>query len=76
MKPAPRKNIKAVLSLLKRNGYKIYDKPYELNIVGVRKDTTLPNQFDDRLYVIWKNDKNKMGRQVVYYHNRPRHILA
>ena len=54
MKPAPRKNIKAVLSLLKRNGYKIYDKPYELNIVGVRKDTTLPNQFDDRLYVIWE----------------------
>ena len=59
MNPAPRKNIRAVIALQKRKGYKIFERPYELNIVGVRKDTTVPNQFDDRLYVFWKDDKNK-----------------
>jgi len=59
MNPAPRKNIRAVIALLKRKGYKINERPNELNIVGVRKDTTIPNQFDDRMYVFWKDDKNK-----------------
>lgn len=59
MKEAQRKNIRAILRLLKSKGYQIYDRPYELNIVGIRKDSTQPNKFDDTLYVFWKNDSGK-----------------
>ncbi len=46
-----------MLDLMKEKGYKVYERPYELNIVGVRKDSTEPNKFDDTLYVFWKDDK-------------------
>lgn len=39
--------------------YYIAEKPYEINIVGVRNDSTVPNKFDDRIYAFYKNDKGK-----------------
>jgi hypothetical protein len=57
MQVARKKNIRAILSLLKSKNYKIFDKPYELNLVGVRHDSNVPNKFDDLLYVFWKNEK-------------------
>jgi hypothetical protein len=54
-----RKNIRAVIKALKSKGYKIYEKPYQLNIVGIRDDSVKPNKFDDRMYVFWKDDKGK-----------------
>jgi len=59
MTVAKRKNIRTLLLLMRLNGYKVYDKPYQLNIVGVRNKSVIPNKFDDILYVFWKNDKNK-----------------
>lgn len=59
MTVAKRKNIRTLLLLMRLKGYKIYDKPYQLNIVGVRNESTTPNKFDDTLYVFWKTDKNK-----------------
>jgi len=59
MEITKRKNIRALLALMKRKDYVIYDKPYQLNIVGVRNDSTTPNSFDDTLYVFWKDDANK-----------------
>ena len=59
MTVAKRKNIRTLLLLMKLNRYKIYDKPYQLNIVGVRNNTATPNKFDDILYAFWKNDKDK-----------------
>jgi hypothetical protein len=56
MQVAQRKNIRAIMRLLKLKGYKILDRPYELNIVGIRKDNSVPNKFDDTLYVFWKTD--------------------
>jgi hypothetical protein len=44
---------------MRRKGYVIYDKPYQLNIVGVRNDSTTPNSFDDTMYVFWKDDAGK-----------------
>lgn len=52
-----KKSIRALLATLKSKGYIIYDKPYQLNIVGVRNDSTEPNKFDDTIYAFWKNDK-------------------
>lgn len=53
------KNIRALLALMKRKGYSINEKPYQLNIVGVRNSSTKPNAFDDTLYVFWKDDNGK-----------------
>ena len=51
------KSIRALIASLRNKGYIIYDKPNQLNIVGVRKDSTVPNKFDDLIYVFFKNDK-------------------
>ena len=59
MTVAKRKNIRTLLLLMKLNRYNIYDKPYQLNIVGVRNNTATPNKFDDILYAFWKDDKDK-----------------
>ena len=52
-------NIRGLVRQLKRKGYKIFSRPYELNIVGVRADSTIPDKFDDLIYVFWKDNKNK-----------------
>jgi hypothetical protein len=59
MEITKRKNIRALIRLMKKNDYVIYDKPYQLNIVGVRNDSTTPNSFDDTMYVFWKDDAGK-----------------
>jgi len=54
-----------ILSILKRKRYKLYKQPYQLNIVGVRSSSTTPNSFDDRLYVLFK-DEHLRWRFMVY----------
>ena len=48
--------IKTLLGVLKSKGYRIYSKPYELNIVGRRTDNTKANSFDDFIYIFYKNN--------------------
>ena len=55
----PKNNIRKLITALKSKGYVIYTKPYQLNIVGKRSKNTIPNKFDDKLFVFWKNDENK-----------------
>ena len=43
---------------MRSKNYVIYDKPYQLNIVGVRNAQTQPNKFDDSIFVFFKDDKN------------------
>jgi hypothetical protein len=45
-----------IKSLFKKNGYKINDRPYELNIVGIRSQVTRPNHFDDEIHVFYKTN--------------------
>jgi hypothetical protein len=49
------KSIRALIATLNSKGYEIYTKPNQLNIVGVRNNSTEPNKFDDFIYVFWKN---------------------
>ena len=58
-------NVKQLLNILKSNDYKIFTRPYELNIVGIRS-TEEPNKFDDAMCVFYKDDK---GSWV--YHQYP-----
>lgn len=79
-----RKNIVTLVRILKKMGYKIYSRPYELNIVGVRDDSVIPNKFDDAIYVFWKNDSNKWEGKMfmvttdpgTYYLKNPLSILG
>jgi hypothetical protein len=43
---------------MRSKDYVIYDKPYQLNIVGVRNAQSQPNKFDDSIFVFYKDDKN------------------
>lgn len=59
-----RKSIRAFLKLAQLSGYKIFDRPYELNIVGVRSGSTIPNKFDDKIAVFYKTDNGTWEGKV------------
>jgi hypothetical protein len=52
-------NIRGLIRQLKKKDFEVYDKPFQLNIVGVRANSTVPNNFDDIIYVFYKNDNNQ-----------------
>jgi hypothetical protein len=42
-----------IKGLLRFKGFKLFTRPYELNIVGLRSKSVLPNKFDDELHVFY-----------------------
>src|SRR6266516_7323613 len=48
-----------ILTTLTTKSYKTYSRPFELNIVGVRANSTRPNNFDDFINVFYKNSEGK-----------------
>lgn len=46
--------IRGVMRILKSRNYRVFSKPYQLNIVGIRSDSTIANRFDDWLLVFYK----------------------
>jgi hypothetical protein len=54
------------LAAVKRAGFKIFERPHELNIVGVRSANTRANAFDDKIHVSYRDGT---GRWVS--HNWP-----
>ena len=53
------KSIRTLIKALKQKDYKVFEEPYKLNIIGVRKDSSESNKFDDKIYTFWKDDKGK-----------------
>jgi hypothetical protein len=49
-----------VQEALQKKGYRIFMRPYELNIVGVRSDNVKPNSFDDAIYVFFQDKGGKL----------------
>src|SRR5690349_21988428 len=49
-----------VQEALQKKGYRIFMRPYELNIVGVRSDNVKPNSFDDAIYVFFQDNVGKL----------------
>ncbi len=41
-------------AILRHHAYKVYTRPFELNIVGLRSSSTVPNRFDDEIHVFYK----------------------
>lgn len=48
-----------IKGILKRRGYKIFSRPNELNIVGLRSKNTKANKFDDEIHVFYKTGNRK-----------------
>ncbi|QHS60835.1 hypothetical protein [Chitinophaga agri] len=40
---------------LSAKGYRVFSRPYELNIVGIRAATNVPNAFDDTIFVFYSD---------------------
>lgn len=59
MKPLTASDIRILVRLMTSKGYVVYDKPYQLNIVGIRSNSVKPNSFDDTIRVFFKDDSNK-----------------
>jgi hypothetical protein len=57
--------IPKLVKILKRLKFVVYDKPYQLNIFGIRSAHTNSNQFDDELHVCFRDIKLKW-RHVHY----------
>lgn len=49
----------AIVSVIRSKVYEIYSQPYELNIVGIRSDSTTANRFDDQIHIFYKNNANQ-----------------
>ena len=52
-------------SILKRKGYTLYTRPFELNIVGLRSNQTRANRFDDEIHVFYRAN-NKLWHYHVF----------
>ena len=48
----------SLITVLKRKKYVIYQRPYELNIVGVRTENVQPNKVDDAIFVFFRDKKH------------------
>ena len=48
-----------VKSILRRKGFRLYTRPYEVNIVGIRSKNTRSNRFDDEIHVFYKTSPVK-----------------
>jgi len=53
-----------IKAILRHKGYKLYARPYELNIVGMRGDSTIPNRFDDEIHVFYTTSTGKWNYHV------------
>ena len=47
-------SLQKMKTILRHKGYEIYSRPFELNIVGLRSKSIIPNRFDDEIHVFYK----------------------
>jgi hypothetical protein len=53
-----------VIRLMKKMNYTWTERPYELNIVGIRSDSTTPNKFDDSIHVFCKTADGEWDHRI------------
>jgi len=51
--------LEMIQSTLLQKGFKTFSRPFELNIVGIRSNSTKPNSFDDTLNIFYKSSDDK-----------------
>jgi hypothetical protein len=50
--------------ILDRKGFRIFTRPYELNIIGLRSDKQVAGCFNDELHVFYTTEKDKWKYHV------------
>lgn len=53
-----------IKSILRSKGFVLHTRPYELNIVGIRSRSILPNRFDDEIHVFYKSNPRKWAYHI------------
>lgn len=53
-----KRSVSILTNALKKEGFVIYREPFELNIIGIRADSVIPNRFDDVFICFYKDDHN------------------
>ncbi len=56
--------IQKLIGQMRFEGHTIYDRPYQLNIVGVRSNNVKANSFDDELHVFYRIPEGKWQHHV------------
>ena len=51
--------LEMIQATLLQKGFKTFSRPFELNIVGIRSNSTKPNSFDDTLNIYYKSSDDK-----------------
>lgn len=69
-------DVDVLIQLLKNKNYKIYDRPYEMNIVAVRnqclsKGQNYTNDFCDDIYIFYRDELNKWNIKKYKYSTMP-----
>lgn len=47
-------SLQKIKAILRNKDYTLFSRPYELNIVGLRSKSIVPNRFDDEIHVFYK----------------------
>jgi len=53
-----------IKAILRSNGYVVYERPYQLNILGLRSKSTQSNRFDDEIFVFYKTEEGHWSYHV------------
>jgi hypothetical protein len=48
-----------LIAALLAQGYRVFTRPFELNIVGIRNHSLVPNVFNDTINAVYKDDKGE-----------------
>lgn len=73
-----------ILDVMERNGLKTFNRPNELNIIGIRSSNTVSNKFDDVLHVCYTTELGTWHQHIfhcttdpgTYFLNRPMNSLG
>ena len=64
MEALSQESIAKIIARMKELNYQVFYRPNQLNIIGVRTATVVPNKFDDNMFVFWMNDNGSFeGRK-------------
>lgn len=63
MEEIKQSDINALINLFNKKGYKLNTRDKEINIVGIRANTTTPNKFDDTMILFYKDNDSWIGFQ-------------
>lgn len=76
--------VKSIIRYMKYWQYVVFTRPYELNIVGIRANSTKSNSFDDQILCFWYDERGNLAYKVytastdpgTYWLNRPMEQLG